>query len=128
MVEVMATVNDVRRDDDLIRTLMVELEADPHPVVFFQPDGDSDADRIRYYHLRLLVDAGFLEETGRHGYNFRITNDGHDFLRMMANEGFWSQVRSKAAEVVPAYGLRLAFEIGNGLMRQKLADLGVPLG
>ncbi|WP_158589821.1 DUF2513 domain-containing protein [Gemmobacter lutimaris] len=128
MAEVMERVDDVKRDDELIRSVMFELEDAPEWVVFVLPDwDDEDAEEVRkYYHLRLLADEGYLEETGAHGGNFRITGAGHDFLRMMREEGLWHQIKAKASEV-PGYSLRLMFEIGHAMLKQKLKELGLPL-
>ena len=118
----------MKRDDELLRKLMLDMEADPEPVVIFEAmKSDEDEDRRAYYHLRLLCDGGFLEETGKHGGVFRITSAGHDFIGLMKDEGMWSSMKKKAATVVPQYGLRLLFEVGNALVREKLQKMGVPL-
>lgn len=128
LLQLQLKVGDVKRDDELLRKLMLEIEASPDPVVFYDSGmGEGDEDTRIYYHLRLLTDAGFLEETGRHGGNFRITNDGHDFIALMQSDGMWERMKGKATEVAPRYGLRLLFEIGNALVRAKAKELGLPL-
>ncbi|APZ53110.1 putative DUF2513 protein [Salipiger abyssi] len=118
---------DMRRDDELIRKYMFEMEDAPEWVVWFMPDEGDEEGEAKYYHLRLLADEGFLQETGPNGCNFRITNAGHDFIGMMRDEGLWKQMKIRASTVVPRYGLRLLFEVGNAIVRNRLAELGVPL-
>ncbi|WP_280322710.1 DUF2513 domain-containing protein [Sulfitobacter faviae] len=128
LVDIHAMGGVMRRDEELLRKLMLEIEADPEPVVIYDNTRDmDDEDRRVYYHLRLLADARFLEESGKFGGAFRITNDGHDFIGMMKDDGLWSSMKSKAGAALPRYGLRLLFEVGNGLLRQKLRDMGIPL-
>src|SRR5690606_19796994 len=70
----------MRRDDELLRKLMLDFEAQDDPLlVHAQTLGADEEDQKIYYHLRLLADAGFLQETGRTGGVFRMTNAGHDF-------------------------------------------------
>lgn len=117
---------EMKRDDDLIRKLMLELEADPEPVVHkFMGAGASPEAEREYYHLLLLADAGYLEVSGRYRDAFRITNAGHDFLAVLASDGIWAKARAKALEVTPRYGLKLLAEIGNELIRQTLRDQGL---
>lgn len=119
---------EMKRDDELLRKLMLEIEADPEPLVLYDSSLNSGHEaRLEYYHLRLLADDGFLEETGRHGGIFRITSAGHDFIGMMNDEGMWINMKKKAAAVVPRYGIRLLFEVGNSIARQKMRDMGLPL-
>lgn len=117
---------DMRRDDELIRKYLIELQDDPEWLVFCLPtDGNDDDDvRRKYYHLRLLADAGFLQESGRHGGVFRITNDGHDFVAFMRDDTWWGRIKAKAAETMPGAALRFMFELGCEMLRQKAREKG----
>ena len=118
---------EMRRDDDYIRELMLELEACDEWVIFFQLLDDSDAVATRrYYHLRLLADAGFLEETGRHSGNFRITNSGHDFLGLIRDDTIWGKTRHAVSHLGGA-SLQMLSTVAEAYLRQGLAKLGVPL-
>lgn len=117
---------DMKRDDDLIRKLMLDLEADPEPIRIVPVGAGLSEEREReYYHLLLLADAGYLEVSGEFQDVFRITNAGHDFLAVLANETIWTKARAKAAEAVPRYGLKLLAEIGTEMIRQALRDKGL---
>lgn len=117
---------DMVRDDDLLRALLIEIEADPDPLFMFSIDhGSSDEERIKYFHLRLLVDAGFLEETGRNGTSriggvFRMTMQGHDFLILIRRDDNWGKVKAAGARLGGA-SLRMLGEIAYALAAYALA-------
>lgn len=124
---------DMVRDDDLLRALLIEIEADPDPLFMFSIDhGSSDQDRIRYYHLRLLVDAGFLEETGRNGTSriggvFRMTMQGHDFLILIRRDDNWGKVKAAGARLGGA-SVRMLGEIAYALAKAKLRSVAQDFG
>ena len=118
----------VKRDDELVKQLLIEMEDSTEAVHFYGLSGpDFDEGERKYYHLRLMQDAGLVEESGRHGCNWRMTNAGHDFVGLIRDAGMWAKMKERAAQVVPSYGLKLLYEVGNALARQKLRDLGLPL-
>lgn len=115
----------MQKDDDLARQVLLDIEADPDPIhIFAIASGASEADRIRYYHMRLLVDAGFLEETGRHGGTFRITNAGHDFLALTRDGENWAGVK-KVAGTIKGATLRMLGQIAEQLAMAKLREMGL---
>lgn len=117
---------DMRRDDELIRSLLLEAEADPSPTMFYLPDAEAGFEEWhRYYHLRLLCDAGMMEEMGRFGGTFRITNDGYDFLGMIREDTAWRRIKRRSGKAVADAGIRLMFEIGHEAVRQKLREAGL---
>lgn len=120
---------DMQRDDELIRKLMLEMEAAPEPIHDYTRllDDPAEIDMRTYYHLRLLADAGLVEEMGRFGGMFRMTNDGHDFVGYMKDDKLWNQMRKRAGQAVSNYGVRLLFEVGNGLVKEKLREMGLPI-
>ncbi len=90
----------MKRDNDLIRSLLLEIEAAEDAIFLcVLTDGSTDDERRSYYHLKLLVDAGMLEETGRFGGSFRMTNYGHDFIEAIRSESIWRDVKSVVATV-----------------------------
>jgi hypothetical protein len=126
LAELVEAVGGMRRDDDLIRDMMLELEEDADWIVIWVPNQNDPVEMAKYYHLRLLADEGFLEVTGRFQQSFRITNAGHDFLALMREAGLWGQIKAKA-KAAPGHSLRFLFEIGQSLVREKLREIGVPL-
>ncbi|MCD1621075.1 DUF2513 domain-containing protein [Salipiger manganoxidans] len=119
----------MKRDDELVKQLLIEMEDSTEAVHFYglsDPD-EADGGERKYYHLRLMQDAGLVEESGRHGCNWRMTNAGHDFVGLIRDAGMWAKMKERAAQVVPSYGLKLLYEVGHALARQKLRDMGLPL-
>ncbi|WP_374300481.1 DUF2513 domain-containing protein [Paracoccus sp. (in: a-proteobacteria)] len=118
----------MRRDDDLIRKLMLDFEAQDDPllvhVLTLSPDGDDE--RI-YFHLKMLSDAGLLEESGKGGGVFRMTNAGHDFCSAIRDDTIWNKTKEASASVA-GVSLGVMKDIGVGYLRAKLVEMGVPLG
>lgn len=118
----------MRRSDDMLRALLLELEEYHDPLYPFPSvSGMSPEDRIKHFHLRLLCDAGYLEESGRSGGMFRITNAGHDFLVLTRSNEAWSAVKMAASSLGGA-SVRMLGEIAYALAKDKLRQIGVPLG
>ena len=117
----------MRRDDDLIRKLMLDFEAQEDPLLVHIPelDPEDDAEKV-YHHLKLLSDAGLLEESGAGGGIFRMTNAGHDFCGAVRDDTIWNKTVT-AASAVPGVGLGLLRDISLAYLRGKLSSLGVPL-
>jgi hypothetical protein len=88
--------------------------------------GATPQDRIKYFHLRLLADAGFLEESGRSGGVFRMTNAGHDFLSVIRSDTAWARTKEAARPLMGA-SLGMLRDIALGYARQSLRDMGVPI-
>ena len=70
----------MRRDDDMLRDILLEMEAYPQPY-FPMPStlSMSEEKKIKIFHMRLLVDQGLVSE-GNIGV-YSLTNKGHDYLR-----------------------------------------------
>lgn len=118
----------MKRDDDLIRSLMFEAEAatdwrlSERGAVVLNPDPESNR---RAYHLILLCDAGLFSQVGK-GV-FRLTNSGHDWLATVRDDTVWSKTKVAAGKVGGA-SLQILGSIATGYVKQKLVELGVPLG
>lgn len=117
----------MRRDDDLIRKLMLDFEADDDPLLVHVPalGGDDEDERV-YFHLKLLADTGFLEESGKGGGIFRMTSAGHDFCAAIRDDTIWRKTKDASASVA-GVSLGVMKDIGIGYLRAKLKELGVPL-
>ena len=85
---------------DLVRDLLIAIEGmGSGKAVIPQIDGRSD-DEIGY-HLKLLLEAGFLKgvESKCHGSGTRVlpislTWQGHEFLDLSRNDTNWSKAKS----------------------------------
>ncbi len=81
----------MKRDNDLIREMLLEFEAD-HDWLLLVPggvSGESDEDRKRRYHMFLLADDGMLLEVGNDA--MRLTSRGHDFIEAIRSDSIWKK-------------------------------------
>jgi uncharacterized protein DUF2513 len=97
--------DEMQRDADLIRELLLKLEARPMrrgEVVDISPDDEDiavhgyDPDQIDY-HLSQIRKKGYIDDGGSHpavGIGFRcLTPDGHDFLDSVRDPETWAKTR-----------------------------------
>lgn len=118
----------MQRDDDLLRKLMLEMEASPKPLHLFPLVLDADSEYLRkHYHLRLLADEGLLEETGARGGAFRMTMKGHDFVVVTRSDPIWEKTKAAAAQV-SGFSISFLKDVATGYIRQEAIKLGIPLG
>lgn len=118
----------VRRDPDLLRALILKLEAYPLPfgAVAYFTVGDEDIaieghepDQIGY-HARLLADAGYIDEPDSRpmrGFAFRgLTWAGHDFADSVRDPEIWNKTKS-GASAAGGWTLDLLGELAKGLLK-----------
>lgn len=128
VMEIISWGQGVERNDDMIRQLLLDIEAQPDPLYLMPLHlGMTPEERVRYYHMRLLVDAGMLEESGKNGGVFRMTNAGHDFLALTRQSQAWEAVKTAAAKLGGA-SVQMLLQIAEGIARQKLAEIGILRG
>ncbi len=117
----------LERDDDYLRDLLRELEASDEWMHLSVLNIGSDADEHkRHFHILLLVDAGLLAPMSAKMQTFRITNAGHDFLAVTRRSETWEAAKAASRHIGGA-SIQMLYRAAEGLARQKLADLGVPL-
>lgn len=98
----------MKRDMDLIRTILIEIEKSPGAIYGsseFKGINDHSSDEIQF-HLHLLFEAGFIRaiELGRGLGDFRynvqnITWEGYEFLEKARNEKNWTAAKDMAKQV-----------------------------
>lgn len=120
---------DMRRDDDLIRSILIEMQDDPQPFKVYGISMNPTPEQVRvFFHVMLLVDAGLLAPLDGAGPKrlYRITNAGHDFLAAVRDDTIWAKMKDAAAASGGA-GLGILRELGVGYIKAKLAGLGFPV-
>jgi hypothetical protein len=121
----------VKRDLDLIRELMLELEANEKlngryrlncfaSELFNRPPEEDD--RIAY-HLMQILDEGWLvgqyvPTAGSFDLS-RLTADGHDFIDATRSPDIWKRARS-AIEGGGAETLRFAWDVAKTLAKREI--------
>lgn len=114
----------MRRDDDFIRALLFEAEESRQPFlvapISLRP---STEDLKRHMHAKWLADAGLFLEVNE-GV-FRLTNQGHDYLASIRDEGIWRKTKESAASV-GGVGLSIMKDIAVAYAKQELSiKLGI---
>jgi hypothetical protein len=122
----------MRRDDDLIRQLMLDLETaneglgDDHPVDGFTRDQVA-------YHLALILKSGLAEGPAPTYYAdntsttvpnavfvFRLTPEGHDFIDTLRDDTIWHKVKESSKKVGGSLTLELLKQLGTSIMKAQL--------
>lgn len=116
----------MKRDDDLIRDLLFEAEASDQPYLLAVMTLNPSEDGLkRHMHPVWLSDAGFFHEVN--DGVFRITNQGHDYLAAIRDDGIWTKTK-EAASTAGGVGLGIMKDIAVAYVKQELATrLGLPL-
>ena len=96
----------MKRDWDLVRTILLRVEAQPNTQSLLRPNEleGFDAENVSY-HIKLLIDAGLIEGLISKTLNAPIyamarelTWQGHEFLDSIRNPGLWNAIKIKARE------------------------------
>jgi len=116
----------VKRDDDLLRGLLFEFEAeDDWLLILPQTLNMSQDDRVKIGHVNLLCDAGYVTQVGKGTY--RLTNQGYDFLDAIRDETIWKKTKAGAAEV-GGMTLGMIKDLALAYVKQEAAEkLGIRL-
>ena len=107
----------MKRDNDLIRKILLDLESDTDWVGLPSDDGE-DSDR-ELYHYKLLCDAGLLTQEE---FGFRLTNAGHDFIEAMRDEGIWKKTKDAVAQTGGNATLEIVKQIATEFLKKQIKD------
>lgn len=123
----------MRRDMDLIRSIMLRLEAQPEPELrLTELAMEGHGDDVVLEHLVLLEEAGLVEmSVERFGSGapplfvvHRITWAGHEFLETVRSDAIWA----KSIKVITSTGVGFAWPLLQAVLRAKAAEhLGIRL-
>ena len=123
----------MNRDMDLIRALMLKLEAlpvDGHSIFAIGPSDEELAvdgasfDQIDY-HLGLLRKQGFLDCPGEPmlsgKFPFRgLTWAGHDFLDSIRDDDVWRKTKTHAQQQVGSWTVDILASLAKAIIKAKL--------
>ena len=116
----------MRRDDEYIRQLLLEAEAssDLYEMALISSSSSPD-DVKRHQHFELMVDAGLCQSVNNGVY--RMTNQGHDYLNAIRDDGVWEKTKEGASQV-GGVTLGIMKDIAVAYVKQELSGkLGLPL-
>ncbi len=114
------------RDDEYIRDLLLEIEAQEIPYVLVVKIVNSSKDEVkRNYHIELLCDAGLM--TFQQGHTYRLTNQGHNYIEAIKNDTIWKKTKDAAAQIGGAT-LGMMTDIAIAYLKQEASEkLGIKL-
>ena len=129
----------MKRDMDLIRELMLKLEAFPiraGGTAHIQPSDEAvtvdgkTTDEIEF-HLGLICDADFIDQGGVSpmvGIGFRkLTWRGYDFLDTVRDPAIWRETK-EGAKKAGGFTVDILLAVGKALIKQKLQLIGIDIG
>jgi hypothetical protein len=93
----------MKRDWELVRQILLDLENVPHDQLVVADEGQDT--NVFGYHCKLMRDAGLIEanvseymEGGIKGQAIRMTWAGHEFLDSIRPKPIWEKVKSQAKD------------------------------
>ncbi len=124
--------DDVQRDMDLVRELLLYFEARQEPTVMERGKVEIEGrERLAIeHHLNLLFDAGLLiaepvkTDTGRVIYIYpqMLSWAGHEFLDNIRDPEIWKQTKSGAAKA-GGWSLKVIASIAEGILKARVDQL-----
>jgi CheY-like chemotaxis protein len=109
----------VKRDDDYLRQLLLEFEAQPDCLVLIVSHMSmSHEERKRQYHVQLLCDAGLMAPVKN--ATFRMTMQGHDYLDAIRQDGIWEKTKNAVAETGGSASLEIVKALAMGFLKKKI--------
>lgn len=105
----------MKRDWDLIRKIMIEVEALEDLRSSVEPeDIKGYDDEFVSYHIHLLIEAGFIEGECRktlgeplHCWAYRLTWEGHEFLDQIKAKPVWNKIKG----LIRQKGLEMSIDV-----------------
>jgi Hypothetical protein (DUF2513) len=122
----------VKRDLDLVRQLMLQIEALPaSPPVQYRMSEIEDP--VLLAHLELLIDAGLVNGRIARSHGTRgdvisvegLTWQGHEWIEMVRSQSVWNETKRTVLDQGGALTFELTRAVAANLLR---ARLGLPPG
>src|SRR6266571_4695776 len=121
-------VSCVNRDMDLIRDILLKVEADPRMngsrfVVFDTSDFEGHSQDEIAYHIDLLFEEDFVKGAATLDAPApaisRLTWKGHEFTSDTRDAGIWASVKERI-KGVPDVGLAIVWELAKAELKKRL--------
>lgn len=115
----------MKRDMDLLRSLLLKVEEQPPFGPFSTPEVPGYSEDELYYHAKLAEDAGFIEaDFMMEGFVVRrLTYAGHEFLDAAREDKLWNKAKQTVlsnAGTITVEALKIALSM---LMQQAARGL-----
>jgi len=121
----------MRRDSDLIRAILLVIEADERSDVLCIPKIEGYDDDAIDCHTRLLVEKGFLNTyfpdraRGQPWVCIRLTWEGYDFLDNVRDPVVWRAVK-RSAKKVGSWSIETLSAVAKAMILSRIDALGLP--
>lgn len=119
----------MKRDMDLIREILLTIEAEGDPELPGLPELPSwSAERV-VYHVRLLREAGLVNAVdastldGEDYIQVGMSWGGHEFLEKVRDSEVWIKTKASAAKV-GSFSISLIAELAKAALLSKAQSLG----
>jgi hypothetical protein len=105
---------------ELVRSILIQLEDSKDRSVVASAEHEH-GDTIFNYHLEIMADAGLLRQFGKHGDEFRMTWQGHEFVDSVRDPEIWRKTL-EGAETAKGFTFELLRDLAKGFLRTKLKE------
>lgn len=122
----------MKRDMELMRSLMLAVEASEESALLHIPTIDGYPRAQVAEHVRLAVDAGYMTARDASTYGevdfiqLRLTWSGHEFLDNIKDPEIWANTKAGAAKV-GTFSFGVIAELAIGYAKAKAQALGLPM-
>ena len=122
----------MKRNPDLIRDLMLALEAAEGAELLRVPEVEGYARHEVDHHFRLLLEAGLTSAAhassdGRRWVAVRLTWAGHDYLDVIRDQRVWKHTKA-AMRKAGSWSLETMGVIARAIILERLEVLGIATG
>jgi hypothetical protein len=97
-------MNDMKRDMDLVRQVLLQIEAAPYGGAWIELSLPDHSDEEVTYHIKLLAEASLIEAINLSSHGNLVwqpqclTWAGHEFLEAARDESRWKKAKSMVLE------------------------------
>jgi len=81
--------------------------------------GEEEEEQKKHYHAKLLCDAGFFCSINKEGL-YRITNQGHDYIDAIRDDGIWQKTKKAVAETGGSATLEIIKSVAMAFAKEEI--------
>jgi hypothetical protein len=115
---------------DLIRAVLLMVDQSERPELDQLPEIDGVSEERAMYHVRLMIDAGFIvaldgtTTDGEFYQDLSLTWYGHEFLETVRDQEVWAKTKD-GAKRVGSWSVGVIGDIAKAVITAKLHSLGI---
>lgn len=107
----------MKKDNELIRKILLELENKENPGGWIIPEFDNYSEEQVAYHIKILADTGYIDAidlSTMDGIEWGakdLTWQGHEFLDASRNNTIWNKAKREVGDKFSSISLEVLKEI-----------------